>query len=1178
MLRFLGGLAHSLRRAAPCLWVVAAIILAAFWPMAAQAQHTSLECPPQSATVSAGGSVTIDITDCASSIAFAGIGDVDGGSSGALDFEDHGEAILRITGSQWFLDYSHNGSTGIGSIDVFEFTEATATGNGDVRVTITITPSVSPISVAPGVLPTLTAGTPFSQALSSSGGVAPYAYTLQGGALPPGLSLSGAGVLSGTPTQRGAYSFSVRSTDATTQFVDKGYTGTVLNPSLSLAPNTGTAIQGVPFSQALNIVGGVSPYACQLESGALPAGINVLSTCELNGTTNAAPGDYTAGIRITDASTGPGSWMEVKNFTITVSPPPSVSIAVSQASVEEDSGAALTYTVTRSLNLSSPTVVNIGTTGTAAPGTDYTGGVATVTIPAGATVAAITITPTVDAVVEPDETVTLTVATGSGYAVGATPSVTGTIINDDLATLAISDVTVTEGNAGTTNATFTVSISAPAGPGGVTFDIATADGTATAGSDYVGQSLTAQNIPAGSSTYTFTVVVNGDTFYEPNETFFVNVTNVINAVVGDAQGMGTILNDDVPVVISPAAAPGGTVASPYSQTFTASGGAAPYTYAVTAGALPPGLSLAPNGVLAGMPMGGGAYNFTITATDSSAPPGPYAGSQPYSIMVAAPTLTLLPASLPGATRTVAYSSTLTASGGTTPYSYAVTAGALPAGLTLSSAGVLSGTPTVVGSFSFSITATDSSTGSGPYLTSRLYTLEVAEAAPVASDSSLTVAYGSSGNPVTLSLSGGPPTSLAITTAAAHGTATVTGTTITYTPHAGYAGPDSFACTATNAVGTSAAAIVSVTVSSPTIVAAPAGPESATVGVPFSRTYTWSGGTAPYTGYQVHNLPAGLSVTATTATTATVSGTPTVAGTFNLILNATDSSTGTGPFQGGASVTLTVAAPVVTLTLAALPDASAYTPYSQALSASGGVTPHSFAVTAGSLPSGLSLSTAGVLSGTPGGTGTYTFTVTATDNSGNHYAGSHAYTLQVQPSRTYTGPSPTGGGTITASFTGGGAACVFAHAEFIPLAGHSASPPAGSAPQGVQFPYGLFDFATTGCTPGATLEFTITYPNALPGAVQYWKYGPTSDTPAAHWYTIGSTRAGNAITFSVTDGGTGDDDLGADGAVADAGGPGFTPGGGAVAIPMGSGLMGWLTLTVMGAVAWQRRRAARERDA
>ncbi|HYU32438.1 MAG TPA: ExeM/NucH family extracellular endonuclease [Thermoanaerobaculia bacterium] len=111
--------------------------------------------------------------------------------------------------------------------------------------------------------------------------------------------------------------------------------------------------------------------------------------------------------------------------------------------------------------------------------------------------------------------------------------------------LSINDVSLSEGNAGTTTFTFTVSLSAPAGAGGVTFDIATADNTATQPGDYTQKSLTSQTIPAGSSTYTFDVLVNGDTTPELDETFFVNVTNASNAVIADGQGQGTIVNDDL---------------------------------------------------------------------------------------------------------------------------------------------------------------------------------------------------------------------------------------------------------------------------------------------------------------------------------------------------------------------------------------------------------------------------------------------------------------------------------------------------------------------------------------------------------------------------------------------------------------------------------------------------------
>ncbi|HEX8410119.1 MAG TPA: lamin tail domain-containing protein [Thermoanaerobaculia bacterium] len=121
-------------------------------------------------------------------------------------------------------------------------------------------------------------------------------------------------------------------------------------------------------------------------------------------------------------------------------------------------------------------------------------------------------------------------------------------------TLNVSDVSQAEGNAGTTTFTFAVTLTAPAGAGGVTFDIGTADGTAQDGSavgedtDYVANAVSA-SIPAGSTgPYNFSVTVNGDTTTEANETFVVNVVNIVGANGGDTQGQGTIQNDDISVV------------------------------------------------------------------------------------------------------------------------------------------------------------------------------------------------------------------------------------------------------------------------------------------------------------------------------------------------------------------------------------------------------------------------------------------------------------------------------------------------------------------------------------------------------------------------------------------------------------------------------------------------------
>ncbi|MBW8811532.1 MAG: putative Ig domain-containing protein, partial [Lysobacter sp.] len=235
------------------------------------------------------------------------------------------------------------------------------------------------------------------------------------------------------------------------------------------------------------------------------------------------------------------------------------------------------------------------------------------------------------------------------------------------------------------------------------------------------------------------------------------------------------------IVVAPTTLPGGGVAQAYSQTVTASGGTASYTFALTAGALPTGLTLASTGTVSGTPTAGGTFNFTITATDSSTGSGPFTGSRAYSVTIAASTVILPPTTLAAATVTNPYNATVNAAtGGTAPYTYAVSAGSLPPGISVSSAGVISGTPTAPGNYSFSLRATDSSTGTGPYTSApQTYALQVNDIVPAANPVSATVAFNSTANPITLNITGGIPASVAVAAAPAHGTATASGTTISY---------------------------------------------------------------------------------------------------------------------------------------------------------------------------------------------------------------------------------------------------------------------------------------------------------------------------------------------------------------------------------------------------------------
>jgi len=237
------------------------------------------------------------------------------------------------------------------------------------------------------------------------------------------------------------------------------------------------------------------------------------------------------------------------------------------------------------------------------------------------------------------------------------------------------------------------------------------------------------------------------------------------------------------VTLSPTTLPSGEVTLAYpSTTFIGGGGTAPYTFAVTAGTLPTGLSLS-SGVLSGTPTVANTFSFTITATDAAAK----TGSVAFSVtIVAAPSITTS-SPLPGGTVGAAYSQTIAVSGGVQPFTFAVTSGAVPAGTSLNaSTGVISGTPTTATSYSPTIRVTDANgiTNSKAFSV----TISAAAGAPTISTVSIAAIYqyvtysqpilASGGTlPYTWSISAGAlPTGLTISssTGVISGAATVAG--------------------------------------------------------------------------------------------------------------------------------------------------------------------------------------------------------------------------------------------------------------------------------------------------------------------------------------------------------------------------------------------------------------------
>src|SRR5207244_3524727 len=176
-------------------------------------------------------------------------------------------------------------------------------------------------------------------------------------------------------------------------------------------------------------------------------------------------------------------------------------------------------------------------------GVDYSLAIATLTFAPGVTNQNINITVVNDALDEDDETIRITL-NPTNATLGAIATYTYTILDDDpLPSLSINNASVTEGNNNGNNpATYTVTLSAVSGRT-VTVNYATADGTATAPADYTATSGTLIFNP-GETNKTINVQVQGDSLYELNETFTVNLSSPTNATITTATGTGTIIDDD----------------------------------------------------------------------------------------------------------------------------------------------------------------------------------------------------------------------------------------------------------------------------------------------------------------------------------------------------------------------------------------------------------------------------------------------------------------------------------------------------------------------------------------------------------------------------------------------------------------------------------------------------------
>jgi hypothetical protein len=850
---------------------------------------------------------------------------------------------------------------------------------------------LSPIALSPPVLPNGMVGSAYRQVFNASGGTAPYTFALTDGALPPGLTLSASGVLEGTPGADGFYGFTVNATGADGISGSTAY-NLFVSQALTITPfSLLDGVVGIAYSRMLIASGGTAPYSFALAAGELPPGLT-LSPAGLLGGTSTAPGAFNFAVTVTDARGLTGSQAYSLFFTdvpLVISPGslPDGRIGVGYRQRLTASGGTAPYRFALTDGALPPglTLTRDGLLGgkPSAEGffaftinaTDARGRSSGQFYGLSITQVSLSISPNL----LPEGKVAVVYRQRLTASGGTAPYRFALAFGDLPSGLALSRDGWLRGR--------------PTTAGNFNFAVTATDARGRTGSQFyslnVAQLLTitppfllssqagtpylqALAVSGGSAPYRFALsdgalppgltlspagVISGT----PSREGFFGFTITATDARGRSSSQFYFLTTLTPIGLGPQALLTGKVGSTYRQVLSASGGVAPYTFAVTDGSLPPGLTLGADGVLDGTPTVDGGSGFTITATDARG----ISGSRFYSMFIAQ-ALAISPIFLPQTTIDSDYAVTLTASGGTAPYSFAITFGDLPPGLTLSADGLLSGTPTTQGFFSFGVTATDAAGLTGiQYYNLAITAPLIAISPPSLPDGNIGGAYQQQ-----LSASGGtgpyvfvatdllPPGLLLTPAGLLHGT-----------PTAG--GSFDFVVTAFDARGFAGGQLYNLSIAPFTI--SPATLPGAIVGTPYSQQLTANGGVEPYIFLDVSMFsPPGL----TLSRDGLLSGTPTGEGFFGIDMLVVDSR----GFRTRQSYFLEIIQPL-TISTPALPDGMVGASYNATIGAFGGSFPYNFTLTDGAVPPGLELANSGELSGTPTIAGVYSFTVTVTDGGG-----------------------------------------------------------------------------------------------------------------------------------------------------------------------------------------------------
>jgi uncharacterized protein (TIGR03437 family) len=747
---------------------------------------------------------------------------------GSIQFTIPGSA----TGGQSYTVAFTNAQGSLsGSSVSITYTGAGTSSTVNVATALSVT---GPVSLSVGTVgvayPTTTA--------TASGGVSPYTFSATGLA-GSGLSISGAGAITGTPTTAGPYTVVVKVTDSASNTATRSYSLTIyaaLTVSGPASLPAGTVTFAYPAT-TVTASGGSGSYTWSATG--LPGGMSIGPTTGIISGTPPSTGAFSVTVTVNDTASNSAN----KSYSITVNPAPSIS------------GPASLPLGTASFPYTNTTITATG--GTAPLTWSATG------LPGG-----------------------LSIGPGTGIISGTPATNTGTPFSVQ--------VTVTDANSASATKAYSLSVnpalvitspaSLPVGIPSVVYTTTTITASGGSGAPFT---WAASGLPTGLSINASTGVISGTPANNNGSPYSVQITVTDSSGLVYTTRTYTLIVAPPLSITGPASLPSAVVNTSYAPVpVTATGGSGSYSFSETG--LPPGLTISAGGAISGTPssLTGTPFNVVVTVTDTNGT----TATKSYSLAVSALPLTIVTGLLPAGVLNAVYPRTsINVQGGIGAYTFTVTG--LPPGLTTDGSGNIFGTPTsTAGSpFTVKVTVTDA-TGN---TTSQTYSLTISGVLSVAAPSTLPSATLNSPYPSTTVTAGG---GLAPYTWTATGlptglTINLTSGTISGTPTSGSGSPYSVVVTVTDSTGAHATMSYTLVVNSPLTISAPASLLAGTAGTAYTAvTVTATGGSGVYT-WSATGMPSGMTIAATTGIISGILAANT-AGSYTVVVTVTDTSAAT----------------------------------------------------------------------------------------------------------------------------------------------------------------------------------------------------------------------------------------------------------------------------------------------